>query len=354
MLSRTLRIEDSAFRLLPNPTIFQWKVSNATLWEILKGYLAQVEEKGVLLKGHSPVMETIRRHGGKIQSQIEKLKEMEEQEQEEIARARENVVLSNVLHRALDDTDEILTAKPKGAMPPNPCGPETEQERKQQRAQKERERLRRQKVQDVLRSHIQEVLSALNEKPFDKEPDHTQAPLPTFPGGGLSSSPFEAIDSAAPEDRPGKLMEIYFDVVRQRVVGSATQATNRRASMAGPEPSPPALGIWRRATGQSMVAPDAVSVANEDPDASEERDKLHVLPAERSVMASDSVSNESLDESEVDEPWHLSTADVSHEDIWCTLVFRMICWLMLHHFHPKDVQITKSELRGSRLAVYIA
>ncbi|KAF5027488.1 hypothetical protein F66182_413 [Fusarium sp. NRRL 66182] len=42
------------------------------------------------------------------------------------------------------------------------------------------------------------------------------------------------------------------------------------------------------------------------------------------------------------------------KDIWCTLVLRMICWLMLHDFHRHDVQITKGELFGSDLPVYIS
>ena len=40
--------------------------------------------------------------------------------------------------------------------------------------------------------------------------------------------------------------------------------------------------------------------------------------------------------------------------IWCTLQFRMMLWLTLHDFHKKDVQISKSELYGSRLPVYIS
>lgn len=39
--------------------------------------------------------------------------------------------------------------------------------------------------------------------------------------------------------------------------------------------------------------------------------------------------------------------------VWCTLVFRMLCWLLLHDFSKMDVQISKSELLGSRLPVYI-
>jgi len=43
------------------------------------------------------------------------------------------------------------------------------------------------------------------------------------------------------------------------------------------------------------------------------------------------------------------------ERIWYLLVFRMLCWLMLHDFDRRDVQIsdTKSALLGSRLPVYI-
>jgi len=40
-------------------------------------------------------------------------------------------------------------------------------------------------------------------------------------------------------------------------------------------------------------------------------------------------------------------------EIWCALVFRMICWLLLHHFHEKDVQVEKSDVFESRLPVYI-
>ena len=46
--------------------------------------------------------------------------------------------------------------------------------------------------------------------------------------------------------------------------------------------------------------------------------------------------------------------DEKTTNIWCTLVLRMLCWLLLHDFHKKDVQISKSELLGSRLPVYIA
>ncbi|KAK3323120.1 hypothetical protein B0T19DRAFT_442618 [Cercophora scortea] len=48
-----------------------------------------------------------------------------------------------------------------------------------------------------------------------------------------------------------------------------------------------------------------------------------------------------------------SRIEVQRNTIWCALVFRMICWLMLHDFDKKDVQLLKSELMGSRLSVFI-
>lgn len=44
----------------------------------------------------------------------------------------------------------------------------------------------------------------------------------------------------------------------------------------------------------------------------------------------------------------------TNTDMWCTLVFRSLCWLSLHDFHKNDKQPKgKSELMGSRVPVYI-
>ena len=45
--------------------------------------------------------------------------------------------------------------------------------------------------------------------------------------------------------------------------------------------------------------------------------------------------------------------DDPRDNIWCTLVFRMLVWLLLHDFDERDVQISKSELLGNQLRVYI-
>lgn len=39
--------------------------------------------------------------------------------------------------------------------------------------------------------------------------------------------------------------------------------------------------------------------------------------------------------------------------IWISLMFRMLCWLMLHEFDKSDIKVVPSDLKGSRMPVYI-
>jgi hypothetical protein len=39
--------------------------------------------------------------------------------------------------------------------------------------------------------------------------------------------------------------------------------------------------------------------------------------------------------------------------IWISLIFRMLCWLLLHDFDKADTKIVSSDLKGSRMPVYI-
>ncbi|KAI9742401.1 MAG: hypothetical protein M1818_003934 [Claussenomyces sp. TS43310] len=51
----------------------------------------------------------------------------------------------------------------------------------------------------------------------------------------------------------------------------------------------------------------------------------------------------------------LASADVKRdrEAIWLALIFRMICWFLLHDFDPADRNIIPSDLKGSRMPVFI-
>lgn len=39
--------------------------------------------------------------------------------------------------------------------------------------------------------------------------------------------------------------------------------------------------------------------------------------------------------------------------IWISLIFRMLCWLLLHDFDKADIKIVPSDLKGSRMPIYI-
>ncbi|KAM0331268.1 hypothetical protein ACHAQA_002938 [Verticillium albo-atrum] len=330
MLGRTLHIEHSVFRFLPNPTMYQWNIKTFSLPKLLDAYLKQTNLRDVLSNKDSEIMRAIRRHGKKIRKQIE------------IGgvSGRSSFMLLDTLHQALNDTDEVLTGKAKEQRPHLPRqgttysreNPEAHvkqaEEPNSKNTEDATEANRRGKVTDVLRSHIQEVLQGLNEKAAEKvtEKDtESQSPIQVWVPASDNTSPrFEDIDSAAPEDKQAKLMEVYFQVIRSKVIGTAVKSTKRRESET-PKPQVPTPGIKKRPTGHT-IAEDVEDAEDED---------------------------EEDDEDEI-ELWSLPPDQVSHEDIWCTLVFRMICWLMLHDFDKNDVQISRSELRGSRLPIYIA
>ena len=51
-----------------------------------------------------------------------------------------------------------------------------------------------------------------------------------------------------------------------------------------------------------------------------------------------------------------ASTEISSEeknDIWITLIFRMLCWLLIHDWDKKDVCRVPSDLKGSRMPVFI-
>lgn len=64
---------------------------------------------------------------------------------------------------------------------------------------------------------------------------------------------------------------------------------------------------------------------------------------------------ETLDPNNLDpnkKPWSKREKE-ERNTIWITLIFRMLCWLLLHDFDKSDVKIVPSDLKGSRMPVYI-
>ncbi|PNY26095.1 Uncharacterized protein TCAP_03979, partial [Tolypocladium capitatum] len=372
MLSRTFHIDNSCFTYIPNPTADRWDKRSLSLVKVMESYgeLSEVQLPGVAR--NAVIYRRIAQHMAEILGHHVD------------GKVSQGLVLFNSLHAALDDADEVLTAKRKGS-----------QQRTVERVPREspetgKQGRRREMVQDVLRAHIQEVLRLLND--HDDQDSDSQSllvadmPPPSpgasrFPAVCRSSPPrFQDINEESPEYRQHKYMEVYFHVIRGNVVPHAKFSTNRRASLSKESNhrrvsiagAPPGFGLWKRGTGGTHasvgIQTDPGTVAPSVPlhVLGGREDKLATSPPEHVVVHGDNVGGdedghpllpqhtESFDGNRQAKRPSLADEPVSHDDIWCTLVFRMICWLMLHDFNKQDVQVSKSELLGSRMPVYIA
>ncbi|KAK0737820.1 hypothetical protein B0T18DRAFT_420652 [Schizothecium vesticola] len=163
----------------------------------------------------------------------------------------------------------------------------------------------------VLRAHVQAALDVVNAKapaPKHDTPAAGTGPAVTDDDHPGKEDPREHIPTiqeldAASDHKHALLMDLYFRSVRARVVDRVCDRLQKqKGSM--PMGSP----TLRRSTDF------AVELARKQP-RSELEEKV--------------------------------------SDVWCTLVFRALCWLLLHHFHEKDVQVEKSDLYESRQPVYI-
>ncbi|XP_044715066.1 modin protein [Hirsutella rhossiliensis] len=333
MLARTFHIDDSYFTYLPNPTPDRWDEMSLSLVKIMQSYGTLLGAEPVEMTRNGVIYRRVKDHVDEI---------LRHQRDDVVGR----LLLLKTLHAALADADEILTQR------------------------------RREVVRDVLRSHFQEVLRLLNERDdrgFDTQSLLLTGVRPVSPVGfrqvdlPADLPSFEEINEASPDDRQHKFMQVYFEVIRPHV------PRHRRAS----DPSAPAgYGLRARGTGGTQasvaawtdpgtVAPSAVPVS---PSAfSSGLDGASNSRLLRNEVVVEGNEGDETDEEHAGqdmenlggqeqcaEPMSLANEPASHDDIWCVLVFRMICWLMLHDFHREDLQVSKSELLGSRMPVYIA
>jgi hypothetical protein len=350
MLGKTLHIENSSFTYIPNPTPDRWDKRTLSLVKVLGAYQYLFESP--LASDHrNPLIVNL------IKSRINEILDNIEGKN-----AVQRLLLLKALHIALDDTDEILTAMTKEAREAKANAAASGRPAPQPRdsgftiegLETDRQEERRKVVQDVLRAHIQEVVRQLDRDSRAADGQSLHVPDPGSPSPGTSrhqdegrhprppSPRFEDMDEASPDERPQKFMEVYFEVIRRRVVNHAVNSTGRRASLAG---APPGYAFRRQGTGRTQasgsVRPDEL---------------FNGAPTPRTGVPAEDSDDENELTTSSEEPKVIPLADqtVSHDDIWCTLVFRMICWLMLHDINKQDVQVSKSELLGSRMPVYIA
>ncbi|KAH6609933.1 modin [Trichoderma cornu-damae] len=346
MLSRIFHIENSNFTFLPNPTPDSWDKRSVSLPKILEAFHRKCQHDAIGMRQSSVVIARYRIH---IQHILQHLDDES---------SLQRWLLLTSLHAALDDTDDVLTARTKSQRQTSHDAEEGSEKPSYDRtAEVEKHMRRREVVQDVLRHHIQEVVRLLNQQE-DQNSDALSL-HPDMPPPSLKSRPrpplqrFEDMDAAGPDDRQDIFMDVYFDVIRPYVVSTAAHTTYRRNSLVG---APPGLGRTPAGSIRSNNSPLPHSPAR----GSIVKGGEHLT---MEVVADDS-DGQQLEipipvgnYAEPEEPHSdvsLADVEVSHDDVWCTLVFRMVCWLMLHNFNKKDVQFPKSELLGSRMPVYIS
>ncbi|KAJ0158913.1 hypothetical protein CTA2_10648 [Colletotrichum tanaceti] len=360
MLARVLHIQRRCFRFLPNPTIFPWPKESFSLPRLLDAFSQRIRDDLTAIEEEMEAIpddaldKGVRSAVADIRALSKSAAELHEAFERDPALTCDRMT---ALHGAIAEADGMLKAR--------------EQEI----------------VLDVLRRHLQEVLAAIN----NNNPDSGS-------GGGQGRVSFGHLLGIPLEMRESRFMETYFKRILWRVVGSAKNSkredevvsqaihedTEKRLSQTGNGLSqtgtaaaafvssssaetssptePPAAG----SPIESLTEPPAVEsiptpgiskrgtwphrVETEPPTGSGE------TAAAAAADAATAATNTRL-KTIAEQPDWTTTAtkhvEMQRAAVWCTLVFRMICWLMLHDFDKKDVQLPKSELIGNRQTVFI-
>ncbi|TQN65068.1 hypothetical protein CSHISOI_10352 [Colletotrichum shisoi] len=183
------------------------------------------------------------------------------------------------------------------------------------------------------------------------------------------------------EMRESRFMETYFKRILWRVVGSAKNSRREDEVVSQAIHEDTEKRLSRHENGQPQAG-DAVAFASSpSPETSSptEPPAAAASPSPIESPAVESIPTPGISkrgpwpqrvETEVhnrtdaarlntiaEQPDWTTTAtkhvEMQRAAVWYTLVFRMICWLMLHDFDKKDVQLPKSELIGNRQTVFI-
>lgn len=311
MLSECLHIRNSCFRMLPNPTPYHWDKKFFSLRKLLQEFRKKVQDEA---------MDQSR--------QVRDLARLAEEVVDELRPGPQDfsIPLLDALHSAILKCDDFLTAHELQEL-----------------------------VTMVLREHFQEILRMANEGAQDSTPTGTgTATGASHPSAAAGKRPpsFDDLISASPEERQEMFMEIYFTMVLPRVRLQAVEAFRRRKTTNYP-PSRHGRDPAVSSTSSAVATPGETEGARPRLRGTQSNGSSDMLRPGLHAQASDSDGfGRHLRRPSVGDDIK-TLVDQAH-DIWCTLVFRMLCWLLLHDFHRKDVQISKSELLGSRLPVYIA
>ncbi|GJC88976.1 hypothetical protein ColLi_11814 [Colletotrichum liriopes] len=322
MLARVLHIKGRCFRFLPNPTIFPWDRESFSLPRLLDAFsklimedLTMIEEEIKAIPDDS--LEEV------ISSVVKDIRALSESA-EALHKTFENdskitCDRMTALHKAIESTDDFLGAK--------------EQEI----------------VLDVLRRHLQEVLAAINNPA----------------SGGEGKVSFSHLLDIPLEMRESRFMETYFKSILWRVVGSAKNSkrddeivsqaihedTEERLSRYGNE-KPQSMNSPLKSTPETSPVDLSRTESTPTPGISKRGSWPHRIETEHHERSEPQMMNTIAEQPD----WAKTMTkhvEMQRVAVWYTLVFRMICWLMLHDFDKKDVQLSKIELIGNRQTVFI-
>lgn len=325
MLARVLHIKDRCFRFLPNPTIFPWDRDSLSLLrllgafsELIKQDLACIDETVALVADE-----------GVDESVIKDIKALTSFSHDLYSTFKSETNLSyrrmTALHEALGLADDIITARDQKV------------------------------VLDVLRNHLQEVLAAINNSTTEKKPSQT-IDNPTEKTDEISFGDLLGIPL---EMREQRFMETYFGRILWRVVPINSSKKNKKDQ----EEVSRAIHAdsTRRGSylGNGQAHPRG-ALPSPTPDTSP-TETAKKFPKDDSIptpgISKRGTWTHRTQTGLVEQPdWPATVRkpdEMERLTIWYTLVFRMICWLMLHDFDKKDVQVPKSELIGNRQPVFI-
>lgn len=314
MLAKPFYIENTYYRYLPNPTTYSWNKKNFSLPKLILEFNRAINDDDIAPQTDHVVQ--LQRWSYDVAKHLHNKKAW-----------RDDSVFPMTLLRALDEAigkcDKYL--KDEGS----------------------------DLVSLVIREHVQEIMRMLN----------TRASSSSSDSGDESTleqenQTFEELNSAGPEEKQQKFMDIYFTTVNQAVTRNCHEVLRKKNStryVHSPSQSRVDLATAGGGDDATTVVRDSVGsqlsgAKNEKSDATAEVQQVQRASTPQLLVTPGHGHGDGMARLK-----RMSTT--LHEqltgNVWCTLVFRMLCWLLLHDFHRKDVQISKSELYGSRLPVYI-
>jgi hypothetical protein len=327
MLGKNLHLKNSCFRTVPNPTPYHWDKKFFSIRKLIREYKKKLMDDDLTIQ--TVAVQRLCRLSEKVVAELRAS-----------ANSDNSIPLLNVLHSAVDECEMFL-----------------------------KEQVSRDLVAMVVREHFQEVLRMINNEDdvaggpvgLDTSDDSDGISRPRSrhgaPGMVHVVPRFDDLNIASPEDRQEKFMDIYFAVVLPRVMRQAVEAFRRRTSTGyvstidrRDTSSPTMLRSSTRIDDELAMSPP-MPPSTPEPTSPPTDGRPNVHYSEKDLMAAEANGGArgfNLRRTDTE------TLDTAASNIWCTLVFRMLCWLMLHDFHKRDVQISKSECLGSRLPVYLA